>query len=104
MSHRHQYTHPLSSMSKNPKNPGKPDKFKFLTEKSIRQEKFEITSWQLQRLRSKLPEGIYWLQIEKRGLVHWNWTILQNYLLNGADCIEHRALVAEYIATLPQAT
>jgi hypothetical protein len=90
-------------MSKNLKNPDKPDKFQFLTEKSIRQKKLELTRWQSGRLRSKLPRGIYWLQLEKSGLVHWNYCLLRDFLING-DCPGHQALVEEYIATLPQAT
>jgi hypothetical protein len=80
-----------------------PDKFKFMTERSIKREKYELTAWQSAQLRAKLPKGIYWLQIEKGGLIQWNWTLLQSYMLNGADCPQHRALVEEYIATLPQA-
>jgi hypothetical protein len=90
-------------MPKKIKNSGQPDKFKFMSEKSIRAEKFELTRWQSSQLRSKLPKGIYWLQIEKRGLIQWNWTILQSYLLNGANCLEHQALISEYVETLPKA-
>ena len=89
-------------MSKNLKNPDKPDKFKFLTEKSIRQEKFELTRWQSAQLRSKLPRGVYWIQIEKNGLVHFNWDLVSDFLING-DCPSHRALVEDYLATLPKA-
>ncbi len=79
------------------------DKFKFMTERSIKREKYELTAWQSAKLRAKLSKGIYWLQIEKGRLIQWNWTLLQSYMLNGADCPQHRALVEEYIATLPQA-
>jgi hypothetical protein len=75
MSDRHQYTHPLSPMSKKQKNP---DKFRFLTEKSIRQQKFELTRWQSAQLRAKLPVGIYWVKLENGRLVQWNWTLLLN--------------------------
>jgi hypothetical protein len=85
-------------MSKKPKNS---DKFKFMTEKSIRQEKFELTRWQSAQLRSKLPVGIYWIKLEKS--IHWNHTLLMDYVVNH-DCPSHQALVEEYIATLPQAT
>jgi hypothetical protein len=78
------------------------DKFKFMTERSIKRDKYELTSWQSAQLRAKLPKGIYWLQIESRGLIQWNWTLLQSYLLNGVDSPIHQALVEEYIATLPQ--
>ena len=87
-------------MAKKLKNP---DKFKFLTERSLQQEKFEMTRWQSAQLRAKLCRGIYWLQIEKGGLIQWNWTLLQSYLVNGADSPETIALVEEYIATLPTA-
>jgi hypothetical protein len=86
-----------------PKKLPTPDKFKFIAERTIRQEKYELTRFQSAQLRAKLPRGIYWLQIEKGGLIQWNWALLQSYLLNGADCPNHRALVEEYIATLPQA-
>ena len=75
------------------------NKFRFLTERSIKQEKLELTRFQSAQLRAKLPKGIYWLQIAKAGLVQWNWTLLQDYLVNG-DRPEHQALVEEYMATL----
>lgn len=65
----HQHTHPLSSM---PKKQKIPDKFRFVTEKSLKREKYEITRWQSTQLRSKLPQFIYWHQIEKGGLIQWN--------------------------------
>jgi hypothetical protein len=79
-----------------------PDKFKFMTERSIKREKYELTAWQSAQLRAKLSKGIYWLQIEKGGLILWNWCLLQSYLLNG-DCPNHQALVEEYMSTLPKA-
>jgi hypothetical protein len=86
-----------------PKKRTDPDKFKWFTERSLKQEKFEMTRWQSAQFRAKLPKGIYWLQIEKGGLIQWNWTLLQSYLVNGADSPETIALVEEYIATLPTA-
>jgi hypothetical protein len=86
-----------------PKKLTNPDKFKFLTERSLKQEKFDMTRWQSTQLRAKLSKGLYWLQIEKGGLIQWNWTLLQSYLVNGADSPETIALVEEYIATLPTA-
>ena len=77
-----------------------PEKFKFMTERSLKQEKFEITRWQSAKLRSKLQKGVYYLQIEKGGLIQWNWTLLQSYLINGPDCATHQALLGEYIDTL----
>jgi hypothetical protein len=85
-----------------PKKLQNSDKFKFLTERSLKQEKYELTRWQSAQLRAKLPRGIYWLQIEKGGLIQWNWTLLQSYLLNGY-CPAHQALVEEFVSTLPQA-
>ena len=79
-----------------PKKLKSPDKFRFMTEKSIRQEKFELTRWQSAQLRSKLPINIYWMQLEKGGLVHWNWTLLQSYLING-DCPNQQKLIEEYL-------
>lgn len=74
-----------------------------MTERSIRAEKYELTRWQSAQLRRKLPKNIYWIQIETGGLIHWNWDMLQNYLLNGMDSAEHQSLLEEYIATLPKA-
>jgi hypothetical protein len=86
-----------------PKKLQTPDKFKFMTERSIRAEKYELTRWQSAQLRRKLPKGIYWLQVESGGLIQWNWGLMQSYLLNGMDSAVHRALVEEYLATLPKA-
>jgi hypothetical protein len=77
------------------------DKFRFLTERSIKRDKLELTRYQSADLRKKLPQGIYWLQISRGGLVQWNWFLLHDYLLNG-DSTEHQALVEEYLMTLPQ--
>lgn len=77
------------------------DRFRFITEKSIRKDKIELTRFQSAQLRAKLPKGIYYIQIASNGLVSWNWTLLQDYLING-DRPEHQALVEEYLATLPQ--
>ena len=77
-----------------------PDKFKFMIERSLKEEKFEMTRWQSTQLRAKLQKGIYYLQIEKGGLIHWNWTLLKSYLINGADCPTHQALLEEYMDTL----
>jgi hypothetical protein len=79
------------------------DKFKFFTERSLRQEKFEMTRFQSASLRKILPKKIYWIQIVQGGLIQWNWCLLNSYLLNGSDCPEHQELVEEYIATLPKA-
>jgi hypothetical protein len=77
-------------------------KFAFLTEAYIHENHVQLTPYQSRQLRAKLPKGIYWLQIEKGGLVQWCWILLQSYLLNG-DCPSHQALVDEYMSTLPQA-
>lgn len=76
------------------------NRFRFITERSIKKDKLELTRFQSAQLRSKLPKGIYWLQITKGGLIQWNWILLQDYLVNG-DRPEHHALVEEYITTLP---
>jgi hypothetical protein len=76
------------------------DRFKFLAERTINSEKLEITRFQSTQLRAKLPKGVYWLQIAKGGLIQWNWTLLQDYLING-DRPDHQALVEEYLMTLP---
>lgn len=79
------------------------DKFKLMTQRSIKKYKADLTDWQFNNLRTKLPRGIYWFQIEKRGLIHWNWTILQSYLVHGAESPITLALQEEYMATLPKA-
>jgi hypothetical protein len=84
-----------------PKKLKSPDKFRFMTEKSIREEKFQLTRWQSAQLRAKLPRAIYWHQLEKGGLIHWNWDLVCDFLIQG-DCPSHQELVSEYIATLPQ--
>jgi hypothetical protein len=86
-----------------PKKLQTPTKFKFMTEKSIRAEKYEMTRWQSAQLRAKLPRGVFWTQIERGGIIHWNYTLLQSYLLNGADSPETLALIEEYVSTLPTA-
>jgi hypothetical protein len=75
------------------------DKFKFLTERSLKEKKIELTRWQSAQLRAKLQRGIYWIQITKGGLIQWNWKILSDYLING-DRPEHQELIEEYLATL----
>ncbi|WP_310422883.1 hypothetical protein [Chamaesiphon sp. VAR_48_metabat_135_sub] len=80
-----------------------PDKFKFITEKSIKREKYELTAWTSAQLRAKLTRGIFWVQIEKGGSISWCWTLLNSYLLHGLDSPITQALVEEYMSTLPQA-
>jgi hypothetical protein len=84
------------------KLPATTDKFRFLTEKSIKKDKIELTRFQSAQLRAKLPKGIYYIQIANAGLVSWNWTLLQDYLVNG-DRPDHQTLIEEYLATLPRA-
>lgn len=72
-----------------------------MTEAFICENYIQFTSYQSASLRKRLPRGIYWLQITKGGLIQWNWTLLQSYLLNG-DCPHQQLLVDEYLATLPQ--
>lgn len=75
--------------------------FIFKTERTIRNEHLELTKWQSADLRRKLPRGIYWIQIERGGLIQWNVPLLVDYVVNG-DRPEHQQLVEEYISTLPQ--
>ena len=77
-------------------------KFQFMTEAFIRENYIQFTSFQSTSLRKRLPRGIYWLQITKGGLIQWNWTLLQDFLVNG-DRPAHQALVDEFVATLPTA-
>lgn len=77
-------------------------KFRFLTEKFVKQNYIQITTFQSAKLREKLPRGIYWIQMIERGVVLWNWDLLQDYLTRG-DRPEHQALVEEYLKSLPTA-
>jgi hypothetical protein len=74
-------------------------RFQFMTEAFIRENYIQITPFQSKSLRSKLPKGIYWLQITKGGLIQFNWTLLQDFLVNG-DRPDHQKLVEEYLSTL----
>jgi hypothetical protein len=76
--------------------------FTFKTEKYIRENHIQLTRHQSAELRAKLPRSIYWIQITSGGLIQWNWTLLQSYLLNG-DCPSHRDLVDKYMSTISQA-
>jgi hypothetical protein len=80
------------------------DKFRFITERSIKAEKYELTKWQSADLRRKLQKGIFWSQIERGGLIQWNWVLLQSYILNGLDSPQTIGLIEEYISTLPKAS
>ena len=80
----------------------KEDKFKLYSQKSLQQFKAELTRWQLAQLRSKLDRGIYWFQLERGGVIQWNWCLLQSYILYGEHSTEHQALLAEYMETLPK--
>lgn len=40
-------------------------KFRFLTEKFVKQNYIQITTFQSATLREKLPRGIYWIQLLK---------------------------------------
>lgn len=78
-------------------------KFAFLTEGYITENYVQLTPYQSRKLRAKLPRSIYWLQLEKGGLVQWCWVLLHSYLTHGLESPITQALVEEYIATLPQA-
>ena len=77
-------------------------KFIFKGEKTIRRESFKLTTHQCLKLRQTLQKGIYWIQPFESGMISWNFTLLQSWLLSG-DTAAHRDLVDEYLATLPQA-
>jgi hypothetical protein len=76
--------------------------FVFKTERTIRAEHLELTKWQSADLRRKLARGIYWIQIERGGLIQWNVPLLLDFLLNG-DRPEHQDLLSAYLAQLPTA-
>jgi hypothetical protein len=75
-------------------------KFPFLTEAFIKTNHIQLTPHQSLKLRETLPKGIYWIQIVERGLIQWNWVLLQDYLIRG-DRPEHQALVEDYLKSLP---
>jgi hypothetical protein len=78
-------------------------KFAFLTEAFIREHYIQLTNHQSRYLRAVLPKGFYWLQTVKGGLIQWNWTLLQSYLLEeGTSAPSHQKLLEEYMSTLPQ--
>gem|GEM_PF-5701897 len=79
-------------------------RFVFLTEAYIQENHIQFTPFQSSQLRGKLPRGIYWLQIVDRGMIQWNWLLLNSYLVHGIDSTEHQALLDEYLATLPKAS
>jgi hypothetical protein len=74
--------------------------FAFLTEAYIKKNYLQLTPHQSLTLREKLPKGIYWIQLVERGLIQWNWTLLQDYTLRG-DRPEHQLLVERYLQSLP---
>ena len=79
-------------------------KFAFLTEAYIKENYIQLTPFQFSQLRGMLPKGIYYHQITKGGLVQWNWTLLQSYLLEqSTSTTVHHALLSEYMATIPKA-
>jgi hypothetical protein len=78
----------------------KEPKFKFLLETYIRKNLFQLTRGQAASLRTKLAQGIYWILIPGGRKYHWNWTLLQDYLLQG-DCPKHQELVKEYLSLYP---
>jgi hypothetical protein len=78
-------------------------KFKFYSQRSIRADHADLTTWQFARIRSKTQKGVVWQQLEKGGVVMWNWTVLQSILAHGLESPITASLVEEYIASLPTA-
>jgi hypothetical protein len=74
-------------------------RFQFMTEAFIRENYIQFTPFQSSHLRGILPKGIFWVQIMKGGIVHWNWILLNDYICNGEI---NQLLVHEYLATLPK--
>ena len=79
-------------------------RFVFLTEAYIHEKYLQFTPYQSSQLRVKLSRGIYWLQIVDRGMIQWNWLLLNSYLVHGIDSQEHQALLSEYLLTIPKAS
>jgi hypothetical protein len=84
-----------------PKALQKAEKFPFVTSKTLEQH-IELTKWQLHKLRSKLPRGVYWVQIASGGSIQWNITLIRSCVLHGEDSIEHKKLVDEFVSSLPE--
>ncbi len=76
--------------------------FKYVSESTIRKDYIDLSPWQSIELRAKLQKSVYWIQPTERGKIHWNIDLLQSYLVNG-DCPQHKALVDEFLATIPTA-
>jgi hypothetical protein len=78
--------------------PTVPPAFRFVQSRELNQ-RFDLSKFQRLSLRSRLPQGIYWIQPDK--LILWNLKLVTDYLLNG-DTPQHQRLVEAYLLTLPQ--
>jgi hypothetical protein len=68
---------------------------------SVKLEQYlDIGKQQRANLRTKLPSPLYWWQFPDGRKIFWNWVLIRDYLLNGANTPEHQRLVEEYLATL----
>jgi hypothetical protein len=61
----------------------------------------DIRKSQREKLRSQLPQGIYWFQVPDGRKICWNWLLIRDYLLNGPRP-DHDRLVEKFLETLPE--
>lgn len=73
-----------------------PIEFLFVPQKDL---PYKLSKFQSYRLRQKLPNGIYWVQSDRRVL--WNQVLIIDYFTNGLDTPQHLALIESYTASLP---
>jgi hypothetical protein len=78
--------------------------FQFVTEPYIRENYHQLSRSQFERLRGIYPKHLYWNQpCGKGGAILWNLPLFLSLMTHGADSVEHRKLLAEFMATIPQA-
>jgi hypothetical protein len=78
--------------------------FRFVTEQYITEHHHQLTRSQFERLRGIYPRHLYWCQpCGKGGSILWNLQLFLSLMAHGADSVEHRKLLAEFMATIPQA-
>ncbi len=69
---------------------------------SLLEQILDVRKTQRQKLKKRLASPLYWYQFPDGRKVFWNLTLIRDYLLNG-NTDEHRALVEQYLQTLPTA-
>jgi hypothetical protein len=78
--------------------------FRFVTERYINEHHHQLTRSQFERLRGVFPKSLYWTQpCGKGGSILWNLQLFLSLMAHGVDSSEHQKLLAEFMATIPQA-